>query len=116
MINRLIEPTSGSLVDAKNVLEQDPVALRRGIGYVIQTIGLLPHRTVRENMGTAPKPSGGRGGAGLRLLDAPAPDGGRTDLDGEGRGLGAGGDQLRGALPRTTGSGWTRTSAPTSRP
>jgi osmoprotectant transport system ATP-binding protein len=56
MINRLIEPTSGTIVvDGRNVLEQDPVELRRGIGYVIQTIGLLPHRTVRENMGTVPR-------------------------------------------------------------
>jgi osmoprotectant transport system ATP-binding protein len=55
MINRLIEPTSGViLVDGKNVLEQDPVQLRRGIGYVIQSIGLLPHRTVRQNMTTLP--------------------------------------------------------------
>jgi osmoprotectant transport system ATP-binding protein len=56
MINRLIEPTSGTItVDGANVLEQDPVRLRRGIGYVIQSIGLLPHRTVSENIGTVPK-------------------------------------------------------------
>ena len=55
MINRLIEPTSGEiLVDGENVLEQDAVELRRGIGYVIQSIGLLPHRTVRQNMTTLP--------------------------------------------------------------
>ena len=55
MINRLIEPTSGViLVDGKNILDQDPVQLRRGIGYVIQSIGLLPHRTVRQNMTTLP--------------------------------------------------------------
>lgn len=55
MINRLIEPTSGViLVDGKNIMEQDPVQLRRGIGYVIQSIGLLPHRTVRQNMTTLP--------------------------------------------------------------
>ena len=56
MINRLIEPTSGEiLVDGKNVLEQDPVQLRRGIGYVIQSIGLLPHRTVSDNIATVPQ-------------------------------------------------------------
>ena len=55
MINRLIEPTSGEiLVDGKNVLKQDPVKLRRGIGYVIQSVGLLPHRSVSENIATVP--------------------------------------------------------------
>ena len=56
MINRLIEPTSGRiLVDGKDVAEQDPVQLRRGIGYVFQAIGLFPHITVRENVGMVPK-------------------------------------------------------------
>jgi osmoprotectant transport system ATP-binding protein len=55
MINRLIEPTSGTIeVDGKNVLKQDPVLLRRGIGYVIQTVGLMPHRTVAQNIATVP--------------------------------------------------------------
>jgi osmoprotectant transport system ATP-binding protein len=55
MINRLVEPTGGRIVvDGTNVFDRDPVELRRGIGYVIQTIGLLPHRTVRENIGTVP--------------------------------------------------------------
>jgi osmoprotectant transport system ATP-binding protein len=55
MINRLIEPTSGSIVvDGRDVMQQDPVALRRGIGYVIQSIGLLPHRTVAQNIATVP--------------------------------------------------------------
>jgi osmoprotectant transport system ATP-binding protein len=56
MINRLIEPTGGAItVDGTDVLQQDPVALRRGIGYVIQSIGLMPHRTVRENIATVPR-------------------------------------------------------------
>src|SRR5881409_1634368 len=56
MINRLIEPTSGTiLVDGKDVMRQDPVQLRRGIGYVIQSIGLLPHRTVAQNIATVAK-------------------------------------------------------------
>jgi osmoprotectant transport system ATP-binding protein len=56
MINRLIEPTSGSIVvNGTDVLRQDPVRLRRNIGYVIQSIGLMPHRTVAENMGMVPK-------------------------------------------------------------
>ena len=56
MINRLIEPTGGRIVlDGTNVLEQDPVQLRRGIGYVIQHTGLLPHRTIRQNIATVPQ-------------------------------------------------------------
>jgi osmoprotectant transport system ATP-binding protein len=55
MINRLIEPTSGSIsVGGTDVLSQNPVILRRGIGYVIQSIGLLPHRTVEQNIATIP--------------------------------------------------------------
>jgi osmoprotectant transport system ATP-binding protein len=62
MINRLIEPTSGRIVvDGTDVLKQDPVELRRGIGYVIQSIGLLPHRTVEENIGTVPRLVGWEG-------------------------------------------------------
>ncbi len=56
MINRLIEPTSGTItVDGTDVLRQDPVELRRGIGYVIQSIGLMPHRTVAQNIAMVPK-------------------------------------------------------------
>jgi osmoprotectant transport system ATP-binding protein len=56
MINRLIEPTSGVItIDGRNVLEQDPVELRRQIGYVIQNVGLFPHQTVRANVGTVPR-------------------------------------------------------------
>jgi osmoprotectant transport system ATP-binding protein len=56
MVNRLIEPTSGEiLVDGTDVMEQDPVRLRRGVGYVIQSIGLLPHRTVAQNIATVPR-------------------------------------------------------------
>jgi osmoprotectant transport system ATP-binding protein len=55
MINRLIEPTGGSLLlGGTDVLRRDPVELRRGIGYVIQHTGLMPHRTVRQNMTTVP--------------------------------------------------------------
>ncbi len=62
MINRLVEPTSGHIeVDGTDVLKQDPVKLRRGIGYVIQSIGLLPHRTVAENIGTVPRLIGWEG-------------------------------------------------------
>ncbi|HUG47617.1 MAG TPA: ABC transporter ATP-binding protein, partial [Candidatus Limnocylindria bacterium] len=56
MVNRLIEPTSGQiLLDGRNVLEQEPIALRRSIGYVIQQVGLMPHQTVAQNVGTVPR-------------------------------------------------------------
>jgi osmoprotectant transport system ATP-binding protein len=56
MVNRLIEPTAGRIaIDGKDVMQQDPVALRRGIGYAIQDIGLFPHMTVAENIGVVPR-------------------------------------------------------------
>lgn len=55
MINRLIEPTSGSIhVDGQDVSKHDSVALRRTIGYVFQGIGLFPHMTVGENVTIVP--------------------------------------------------------------
>jgi osmoprotectant transport system ATP-binding protein len=52
MINRLVEPDSGSIsINGIDVREFDPVRLRRNIGYVIQNIGLLPHLRVSENIG-----------------------------------------------------------------
>ncbi|MEU5080986.1 MULTISPECIES: betaine/proline/choline family ABC transporter ATP-binding protein [Streptomyces] len=55
MVNRLIEPTSGRiLVDGRDVAGVDPVRLRRRIGYVIQQVGLFPHRTVLDNTATVP--------------------------------------------------------------
>jgi osmoprotectant transport system ATP-binding protein len=55
MINRMIDPTSGAItIDGRNVLDSDPPALRRGIGYVIQQIGLFPHRTIAQNIATVP--------------------------------------------------------------
>ena len=55
-INRLVEPTSGSvLVDGRDVTAVPVHELRRGIGYVVQSSGLLPHRTVRQNVGTVPR-------------------------------------------------------------
>ena len=56
MINRLIEPTSGSIhVDGSDILKQNAVELRRRIGYVIQSIGLLPHRTIKQNIEIVPR-------------------------------------------------------------
>ncbi|WP_156517291.1 ABC transporter ATP-binding protein, partial [Rhodococcus sp. EPR-279] len=55
MINRMITPTSGVItVDGRNIADIDAVKLRRGIGYVIQSAGLLPHRTVVDNVATVP--------------------------------------------------------------
>ena len=51
MVNRLIEPTSGTiLIDGHNVLNENPILLRRRIGYVIQQVGLFPHMTTGENV------------------------------------------------------------------
>lgn len=56
MINRLLDPSAGSIyIEEENILQSDPVHLRRKIGYVIQQIGLLPHRTVFENIGLVPR-------------------------------------------------------------
>ena len=56
MINRLIEPSEGKIfVEGTNVLEADPVELRRKIGYVIQQIGLFPHMTIEQNISLVPK-------------------------------------------------------------
>jgi osmoprotectant transport system ATP-binding protein len=55
MINRLIEPTSGRIeVDGRDVAREDPVALRRGIGYVFQGIGLFPHLSIAQNIAVVP--------------------------------------------------------------
>lgn len=54
-INRLVEPTSGTvLLDGVDVREREETELRRGIGYVIQAVGLFPHYTVAENIGVVP--------------------------------------------------------------
>jgi len=56
MINRLIEPTSGRItIDGRNVSRLPAVELRRGIGYVIQQVGLFPHLTVAENVAVVPR-------------------------------------------------------------
>ncbi|MEN3317125.1 MAG: osmoprotectant transport system ATP-binding protein [Mycobacterium sp.] len=60
MINRLIEPTSGSItLDGVDTQTLDKVALRRRIGYVIQNAGLFPHRTVVDNVAALPRLLGG---------------------------------------------------------
>jgi osmoprotectant transport system ATP-binding protein len=59
MINRLIEPSSGTVtMNGTDISNQNPVELRRKIGYVIQSIGLMPHRTVADNIAMVPKLEG----------------------------------------------------------
>ncbi|MCD4803968.1 MAG: ABC transporter ATP-binding protein [Anaerolineales bacterium] len=61
LVNRLIDATDGAIHvlderdEMSNVLEMDPIQLRRSIGYIIQQIGLFPHRTILENIGTVPQ-------------------------------------------------------------
>jgi osmoprotectant transport system ATP-binding protein len=56
MINRIIEPTTGRiLLGGEDVTRVDPDGLRRRIGYVIQSVGLFPHQSVRANVGTVPR-------------------------------------------------------------
>ncbi|HWS30583.1 MAG TPA: betaine/proline/choline family ABC transporter ATP-binding protein [Clostridia bacterium] len=55
-INRLIEPDRGEIhINGKNIVCQNPVELRRSIGYVIQQIGLFPNMTVEQNIAVVPK-------------------------------------------------------------
>ncbi|MEA2608996.1 MAG: osmoprotectant transport system ATP-binding protein [Chloroflexota bacterium] len=56
MVNRLIEPTSGRItIDGVDITTRELTALRRGIGYVIQQVGLFPHQTIGENVATVPR-------------------------------------------------------------
>ncbi|WP_374101813.1 ABC transporter ATP-binding protein [Streptomyces sp. MC1] len=56
MINRLVEPTHGRIfIAGKDVTHSDVDQLRRGIGYVIQQIGLLPHLTIADNIALVPR-------------------------------------------------------------
>src|SRR4051794_10762265 len=56
LVNRLITLTEGDItIDGTSVMKMDPVELRRGIGYVIQQIGLFPHMTIEANVATVPR-------------------------------------------------------------
>src|SRR5690348_8780335 len=56
LVNRLIPLTSGAIrIDGRSINDQDVTDLRRGIGYVIQQVGLFPHQTVEANIGTVPR-------------------------------------------------------------
>ena len=55
LVNRLIEPDAGRIILAgRDVATTDPIALRRGIGYVLQGVGLFPHQSVGQNVATVP--------------------------------------------------------------
>lgn len=55
MVNRMVEVTSGRItIDGEDIAQRDPVKLRRSIGYVMQSAGLLPHRRVVDNIATVP--------------------------------------------------------------
>ncbi|MFC8829989.1 ABC transporter ATP-binding protein [Streptomyces sp. NPDC057137] len=74
MVNRLIEPTEGRIfMDGDDISTIDPVQLRRRIGYVIQQVGLFPHKTILENTATVPHLLGWQRGKGraraAELLD-----------------------------------------------
>jgi osmoprotectant transport system ATP-binding protein len=59
MINRMVEPTSGVItVDGKDVTSVPAPELRRSMGYVMQSSGLLPHRSVLDNIATVPRLNG----------------------------------------------------------
>jgi len=56
IINRLLEPATGQIrIDGADAGTMDPVALRRGMGFVFQAVGLFPHMSVAENVGITPK-------------------------------------------------------------
>lgn len=59
MVNRMIEPTSGRvLINGEDIAQSNAVQLRRSIGYVMQAGGLLPHRSVVDNIATVPRLNG----------------------------------------------------------
>ena len=59
LLNKLIEPTSGEIyIDGQPISKEDPIKLRRNIGYVIKNIGLFPHLTIKENIELIPKLKG----------------------------------------------------------
>ncbi len=56
MINRLIKPNKGNIyIDGNDIADEDPVQLRRSIGYVIQQIGLFPNMSIAQNISVVPK-------------------------------------------------------------
>ena len=82
LVNRLVDLTSGDVrIDGRSVMTLDETELRRGIGYVIQQVGLFPHMTIAENVATVPRLLGwskaetaARVDELLDLVDLPAVD------------------------------------------
>jgi osmoprotectant transport system ATP-binding protein len=106
MVNRMVDPTTGSvLIDDEDVARVDPVHLRRGIGYVMQNSGLLPHRKVADNIATVPRLNGVPKGAAreraLELMDTVGLD--RSIADRYPRQL-SGGQQQRVGVARALAS------------
>jgi len=59
MINRLVPITSGNIfIDDQDIMQTDPIELRRNIGYVIQEVGLFPHYTIEKNISAVPHEKG----------------------------------------------------------
>ena len=75
MVNRLIEPSGGRiLIDGEDIAGFDVTELRRGIGYVIQQVGLFPHQTIAQNVATVPRLLGWEPGAPAGALRRAALD------------------------------------------
>lgn len=59
MVNRMVTPSSGAIrIDGQDIVSMNPIQLRRSIGYVMQHAGLLPHKTVAENIAIVPRLNG----------------------------------------------------------
>ena len=70
MINRMVEPSSGVVeVDGRDVSSVPAHRLRRSMGYVMQASGLMPHRTVSENIMTVPRLQGGSRASGRKRAE-----------------------------------------------
>ncbi|BBE23478.1 proline/glycine betaine ABC transporter ATP-binding protein [Arthrobacter sp. MN05-02] len=102
MINRMVEPTSGQiLLDGTDVSQQKAAELRRSMGYVMQSSGLLPHRTVLDNIATVPRLNGvGKAAARKRAAELLDVVGLASELGGRYPGQLSGGQQQRVGVAR----------------
>ena len=89
MVNRMVTPTSGTIrIDGDDIDTMNPVKLRRSIGYVMQNAGLLPHKTVAENIAVVPQLNGATKTAArqavgrmLELVELPSEMGDRSPAE-----------------------------------